>query len=201
MAFRSTSCSGCASCASASLRIRALLDCLLAEQTERATAALLADLVQVGQDNRSLRALIASSSHADRRQGGRAQRRNRRALHHPRRAPNTAQMLGKAAGGGALIGLTTWVKFALYGLGLSAFWDGFSAGLNYAVCFVLIQLLHLTVATKQPAMTAPAMVAKLQGHPAARRGAQLCRRGDPPGALAGGGHPRQRGRWWFRWCC
>ncbi|MDZ4130788.1 MAG: recombinase, partial [Hydrogenophaga sp.] len=71
-------------------------------------------------------------------------------------------MLGKAAGGGAVIGFTTWVKFALYGLGLSAFWSGFAAGLNYAASFVLIMLLHLTVATKQPAVTAPAMVAKLK---------------------------------------
>jgi site-specific recombinase len=33
---------------------------------------------------------------------------------------------------------------------------------NYALSFVLIQLLHFTVATKQPAMTAPAMAAKLK---------------------------------------
>ena len=34
--------------------------------------------------------------------------------------------------------------------------------MNYALSFVLIQLLHWTVATKQPAMTAPAMAAKLK---------------------------------------
>jgi site-specific recombinase len=34
--------------------------------------------------------------------------------------------------------------------------------LNYAISFVLIQWLHFTVATKQPAMTAPAMAAKLK---------------------------------------
>jgi site-specific recombinase len=71
-------------------------------------------------------------------------------------------MLGKAAGGGAVLGFTTWIKFALYGLSLSAFWAGFAAGLNYAASFVLIMLLHFTVATKQPAVTAPAMVAKLR---------------------------------------
>ena len=36
-----------------------------------------------------------------------------------------------------------------------------AAGLNYAASFVLVQWLHFTVATKQPAMTAPAMAAKL----------------------------------------
>jgi site-specific recombinase len=47
-------------------------------------------------------------------------------------------------------------------LGLSAFWGGFFAGMNYALSFVLVQLLHWTVATKQPAMTAPAMAVKLK---------------------------------------
>jgi site-specific recombinase len=36
-----------------------------------------------------------------------------------------------------------------------------AAGINYSVSFVIVQLLHFTVATKQPAMTAPAMAAKL----------------------------------------
>ena len=34
--------------------------------------------------------------------------------------------------------------------------------MNYAVSFVMIQPLHWTVATKQPAMTAPAMAARLE---------------------------------------
>lgn len=72
------------------------------------------------------------------------------------------QMLGKAAGGGAVIGLTTLAKFALTALQVSAFWVGFLAGVNYALSFVLVHLLHWTVATKQPAMTAPALAAKLE---------------------------------------
>ena len=48
------------------------------------------------------------------------------------------------------------------GIGLSAFWNGFWSGVVYAASFVLIQLLHFTLATKQPAMTAPAMAAKLK---------------------------------------
>jgi site-specific recombinase len=144
------------------LRVRQLLDCLLAaEQTERATAALIADLVQMGQDNRSLRALIASSTQLT---AAKVAERSAESGEHyiTRDAAEYRQMLGKAFGGGALIGLTTWVKFALYGLALSAFWSGFAAGLNYAFFFVLVQLLHWTVATKQPAVTAPAMVAKLR---------------------------------------
>ena len=143
------------------LRIKRLLDCLQSLTPERATLALLADLVLVGQENRSIRALIATSSHLT---AAKVAERSAESGEHyiTRNAAEYRQMLGKAAGGGALIGLTTWVKFGLYGLALSAFWGGLAAGLNYAFFFVLVQLLHWTVATKQPAVTAPAMVAKLR---------------------------------------
>jgi len=71
------------------------------------------------------------------------------------------RMLRAAAGGGAVLAGTTFMKFFVMALGLSAFWGGFFAGVNYAGSFVLIHLMHWTVATKQPAMTAPAMAAKL----------------------------------------
>jgi site-specific recombinase len=72
-----------------------------------------------------------------------------------------AHMLRTAAGGGAVIAGTTLMKFALGALTMSAFWAGFLAGMNYAGSFVLVHVLHWTVATKQPAMTAPAMADKL----------------------------------------
>jgi site-specific recombinase len=56
---------------------------------------------------------------------------------------------------------TVFAKFGLLALGLGAFWAGFFAGINYATSFLLIMLLHGTVATKQPAMTAPALAAQL----------------------------------------
>ncbi|MEK8032310.1 site-specific recombinase [Ideonella sp. DXS29W] len=71
-------------------------------------------------------------------------------------------MLVQAGGGGAVIGFTALAKFALGAIAMSAFWSGFAAGANYAASFVLIYLLHWAVATKQPAMTAPAMAAKLE---------------------------------------
>jgi site-specific recombinase len=153
------------------LRIKSLLDCLQSAEPEKATARLLADLAQVGQDNRSVRALIASSAHLTAAKV--AERSAETGEHYiTRNAVEYRAMLRKAAGGGALIGLTTWVKFALYGLGLSVFWGGLAAGLNYAFFFVLVQLMHLTVATKQPAVTAPAMAAKLRDirRPGAVRG-------------------------------
>lgn len=143
------------------LRAKTLLDCLQSEQRTRATARLLAQLVQVGQDSRSIRALIASSTQLT---AARVAERSAETGEHyiTRNWAEYRDMLWRAAGGGAVLGFTTWFKFAIGALALSAFWGGLAAGLNYAVAFVFIQMLHLTVATKQPAVTAPAMVAKLK---------------------------------------
>ncbi len=143
------------------VRVKELLDCLQSEQPERATAALLADLAQVGLDNRSVRSLIASSSQLT---AAKVAERSAESGEHyiTRNAAEYREMLRKAAGGGAIVGVTVWVKFLMYGLGLTAFWGGFANGVNYATSFVVIMLLHLTLATKQPAVTAPAMVAKLR---------------------------------------
>lgn len=142
------------------LRCRLLLDALLAPDAA-GTGKLLAQLVQAGHNSRSLRALIASNSSL---LAAKVAERSAETGEHyiTRNRADYYAMVRKAAGGGAVMSVTTLIKFALLGLGLSAFWSGFAAGLNYALSFVLIQLLHWTVATKQPAMTAPAMAAKLK---------------------------------------
>jgi site-specific recombinase len=70
-------------------------------------------------------------------------------------------MLISAAIGGAVTGVTVLVKFATAGHDLPPFLDGMVASINYALSFVLIHLLHGTLATKQPAMTAAAMAHQL----------------------------------------
>lgn len=143
------------------LRVRELLDCLLSPRPAVTAALLMSHLVMVGQERRSLRALMASNSSL---LAAKVAERSAETGEHyiTRDGAQYREMLRKAAGGGALMALTTLAKFGLYTLALSAFWGGFWAGVNYAVSFVLIQLLHFTVATKQPAMTAPAMAAKLK---------------------------------------
>ena len=74
-----------------------------------------------------------------------------------------ADMVRRASGGGALMAFTTYVKFAVASLHWPLFVEGLLASLNYAATFVAIQFMHLTVATKQPAMTAPAMAARMKG--------------------------------------
>jgi site-specific recombinase len=149
------------------LRIRALLDCLVASQvsqgssTATSTVRLMVHLVTVGEERRSVRALIAANSSMLAAKV--AERSSEVGEHYiTRDAVQYHDMLRKAAGGGALTALTTLMKFAIVALGLSAFWTGFWAGLAYAGSFITIQLLHFTLATKQPAMTAPAMAAKLK---------------------------------------
>ena len=143
------------------LRMRELLDCLLSSTPAVTAARLLSRLVVVGQERRSLRALMASNFSL---LAAKVAERSAETGEHyiTRDAAAYRAMVAKAAGGGALMAFTTLIKFGLYALALSAFWGGFLAGVNYAISFVLIQLLHFTVATKQPAMTAPAMAAKLK---------------------------------------
>jgi len=143
------------------LRIRALLDCLLASSPQLSTARLISHLVTVGQERRSVRALITSNTSLLAAKV--AERSSETGEHYITRTRDEYRaMLVNAAGGGAVMSVTTLLKFSVLALGLSAFWSGFYASMNYALSFVLIQLLHWTVATKQPAMTAPAMAVKLK---------------------------------------
>jgi site-specific recombinase len=74
-------------------------------------------------------------------------------------------MVATAAGGGAVLAFTTWAKFAIVGLATVGLLGRHrSFGLNYATSFVIVMLLHWTVATKQPAVTAPAMAAQAARH-------------------------------------
>ena len=143
------------------LRIRALLDCLLGDPPYTYSARLLSHLASVGQEQRSIGALITASSSL--LAAKTAERSSETGEHYiTRTRAEYTRMLVAAAGGGAWTAGTTAMKFAVMALGLSAFWLGFWSGLVYAASFVVIQLLHFTLATKQPAMTAPAMAAKLK---------------------------------------
>jgi site-specific recombinase len=143
------------------LRIRALLDCLLGEPAHTYSAKLLSHLASIGQEQRSIGALLRANSSL---LSAKVAERSSNAGEHyiTRTRSEYTTMLRAAAGGGALTALTTTCKFGVLALGLSAFWSGFWAGVVYAASFVVIQLLHFTLATKQPAMTAPAMAAKLK---------------------------------------
>ncbi|WP_164015334.1 site-specific recombinase [Pyxidicoccus trucidator] len=63
-------------------------------------------------------------------------------------------MVHSAAGGGLVTAVAVALKFVLSGLALAPFFLALGTGLNYALAFVLIQLLGFTLATKQPSVTA-----------------------------------------------
>lgn len=71
------------------------------------------------------------------------------------------EMFLHAAGGGAIMAVTTWTKFGLSAIYFPHLIGGFIFGFNYAVAFVAIQFCGFTLATKQPATTAPALAAKM----------------------------------------
>jgi site-specific recombinase len=144
------------------LRLDALVEAVLAAQPERTMLELAADLVEVAQRRRSLGAPLAEHYALLARKI--TERSAETGEHYITRSrADYRDMLRRAAGGGVVIAGTTFIKFLVMALALPVFWAGFWAGMNYAASFVVIHLLHWTVATKQPAMTAPAMAAKLAG--------------------------------------
>ncbi len=143
------------------LRIRLLLDCIFDDPNHSRTTRMLRQLCLYGQSQHSVRALVSANSSLLAAKV--AERSSETGEHYiTRNWGEYKAMLRQSAGGGAVLSLTTALKFGIMALGMSAFWYGFWAGVLYAISFVLVQLLHFTVATKQPAMTAPAMAAKLK---------------------------------------
>lgn len=70
-------------------------------------------------------------------------------------------MLKAACIGGVITAFTFLGKLGLSGAGFAHFFDGMFASLNYAASFILISALGGVLATKQPAVTASALAAKM----------------------------------------
>ncbi|WP_416192430.1 site-specific recombinase [Neisseria sp. CCUG12390] len=70
-------------------------------------------------------------------------------------------MFYSAAGGGVLIALMALNKIHIGSLGHGEFLTSVLSGLNYGIGFMIIHMLHFTVATKQPAMTAARFAEKV----------------------------------------
>ena len=70
-------------------------------------------------------------------------------------------MLNAAYLGGFITAFTVLGKSALSSLGLARFFEGVFASLNFTISFVAISAIGGVLATKQPAVTAPALAAKM----------------------------------------
>jgi site-specific recombinase len=141
-------------------RIEQLVNCVIAPEPVQEARRLLADLLRCLGEMQGLRALLARHYSLLARQVAERSAESGEAYITTNRSEHR-QMLRRAAGGGIVIAGTTLGKFALGAVALSAFWAGWWAGVLYAGSFVLIMLLHWTLATKQPAMTAPALASSL----------------------------------------
>ncbi|XZG70296.1 site-specific recombinase [Chitinibacteraceae bacterium HSL-7] len=71
------------------------------------------------------------------------------------------QMFRSAAGAGVIIAVMALIKLQLSLAHLPLLLEALAFGLNYSIGFMLIHMLHFTVATKQPAMTAAKIAAAL----------------------------------------
>jgi site-specific recombinase len=151
------------------LRIEALLGVVLSERPQAALQALVAQLIDETHARRSVRALLAQHYALLARKV--VERSADTGEHYITRSRAEYRlMLARAAGGGGVIAGTVFLKFVVMAFGLSAFWGGFWAGMNYATSFVLVHLAGWTVATKQPAMTAPTLARRLEAFDDAARG-------------------------------
>lgn len=71
-------------------------------------------------------------------------------------------MLRASAGAGLIVGLMAWFKIEITNAHWAPLWEMLAICLNYGLGFVVVHLLHFTIATKQPAMTAALLAARLE---------------------------------------
>ncbi len=83
--------------------------------------------------------------------------------------PEWLSMFRAAFGAGLIVGLMALMKLGITSLDLPPLWHALAVSLNYAAGFVVIHLLHFTVATKQPAMTAALIASTLRADRHGRR--------------------------------
>lgn len=72
------------------------------------------------------------------------------------------KMLYSAAGGGVVVGMLSLFKMHYSYIDTSLFGHAFYYSINYALGFIAIYLMHFTLATKQPAMTAATLAAAVE---------------------------------------
>lgn len=77
-------------------------------------------------------------------------------------------MFTSALGAGLIVPFMALIKIGLHDLHPAPLIEAFAYSMNYSFGFMLIHVLHFTVATKQPAMTASRIAAALDHPPGAR---------------------------------
>lgn len=73
-----------------------------------------------------------------------------------------AAMARSAAGAGVIVGFMALIKIFMSRLALAPIWQAIAYSMNYSLGFMLVHVLHFTIATKQPAMTAAMIAATIE---------------------------------------
>ena len=137
-------------------RVETLLETWLHRDQVQLFAKLSADLILTVQGHRSIKRLAEQSfALLSRKMVERSAETGDHYIAGSRK--EYFSMLKKSLGGGAIISGTVYLKFLITNLGLVRFFENILLTVNYAGSFLLIQFANFTLATKQPAMTAPAL--------------------------------------------
>ncbi len=146
-------------------RAESLLNAWMARDEAHGLARLTAELIDANQNSQSVSHLVRSNFSLFARK---LVETNADTGEHyiTRGRADYLKMMRMAAGGGLVTVATVCVKFWVTGAHLQSMFEGFLAGINYAAGFTLMHFLHFTLATKQPAMTAPTLARELDdiGH-------------------------------------
>ncbi|GGA26172.1 site-specific recombinase [Dyella nitratireducens] len=125
-------------------------------------ASLFADLIEANHASHSVGSLMRSNfSLLARKVVDRSAEDGQHYVAYDRK--NYLHMLWAAFGGGLVMVAAVYIKFFIFSLHMHPMVEGFFAGINYAMAFLLMHFMHFTLATKQPAMTAPMLAQKLDG--------------------------------------
>jgi site-specific recombinase len=130
------------------------------EQRALRVFSMLAQLLDARARDRSLVDVIRTNTHFLARKV--VERTGNTGEHYITSTPGEyVRMFLSAAGGGVVAACTNLVKILLGALHRPLLQEGLLIGANYAGSFILMQLLHFTLATKQPSMTASALAGAL----------------------------------------
>jgi len=154
-------------------RIELLLHIVTVEDiyTYDALSRLLSELVKAHYSENSVRALLTTTSELIALQV--TENASRTGEHYVSTdKKGFFSMYKAAAGAGVIIATMATLKILMARLAMAPLMQAFMFSMNYSLGFVLIHVLHFTVATKQPAMTAAALAATVQ-HKKGSRTAQI----------------------------
>ncbi|MBB2997877.1 site-specific recombinase [Paraburkholderia tropica] len=144
------------------VRAEHLLDAWMSSDDARTQARLAADLVRANQASQSVSHLVRSNFALLSRKV--VELSADTGEHYiARDRAEYLTMLRMAAGGGLVTAVTVYVKFGITGAHLPSMIEGLFAGINYALSFLVMHFCHFSLATKQPAMTAPTLARELDG--------------------------------------